>query len=233
MKRTTRIVTMCLSAGIAASLALGIAAAQQDKSKPAQPASTPAAKPGDKPAAKPAAAPHEMGMSPEDQKAMEEAAKPGPMHAMLNKSVGTWKAQCSMWMAPDAEPITSESTMTCASIMGGLFTQCQMSGEVPGMGTMSGMGIYGYDNVAKKFQATWVMSCGSGMMTGTGELQSDGSTINWTYNHTCPVRKKACTMREVEKITGPDTKTITTYMEDPASGKEYKAMEMTLTRQKK
>lgn len=230
MKRAKNVLAVCLAAGIVSGAAIGVASAQQDK-KASPPATTKPATPTAKPDAKAPA-----GMS-QDMKSMEEAmaaaATPGEMHKHLAKAVGSWKAQCTMWMAPDAEPIKSESTMTCKSIMNGLFMQCEMNGEVPGMGPMSGMGLYGYDTVAKKFQATWVTSCGSGMMVGTGEMQSDGSTVNWTYTHTCPIRQKACTMREVEKITGADTRTITTFMQDPVSGKEFKAMEMVLTRTSK
>lgn len=241
MKRAKTVLSVCLAAGIV----ICAASAQQDKSKtPATPApsATPAVKPpatpapstpNTPPAAKPGAAIPEMklppGWTPDDMKKMADAGTPGPMHAMLAKHVGTWKGQATMWMAPDTEGLKSEVTMTCVSLMDGRFTQVQMKGDTP-MGPMDGLALYGYDNVAKKFQSTWVTNCGTGMMTGTGELQSDGSTINWNYTSSCPIAQKACSMREIEKIVNENTISFQTFGADPKSGKEFKMYEVTLTR---
>lgn len=235
MKRAMSVLSVCMAAGI---MAAGVATAQQDKKPATPPTATPStpAKPSTPPAPATPAKPDMKlpgGMTPEAmQKAMEDAAKPTEMHKHLAKAEGNWKGESSMWMAPDAPAVKSECTMTCKTIMNGLFTQVTMSGEIPEMGKMEGMGIYGYDTVAKKFQSSWVMNCGSGMMIGTGEMASDGSTINWTYTYTCAIQKKACTMREVEKIIDANTRTITSYGPDPVTGKEFKMMEVTFTRQK-
>jgi hypothetical protein len=257
MKRVTNVLSVCMAAGIVCG-AIGIASAQQDKPKTptAAPATTPPATPGKTPATPakptPGAAPTtppaapgkpgapagmpEMklpaGWTSEDMQKMMEAGKPGPMHALLTKHAGTWKGQCTMWMAPDTEGVKTESTMTCTSIMDGRFTQVEMKGDSP-MGPMDGLALYGYDNVAKKFQSTWVMNCGTGMMTGTGELASDGSTINWNYTCSCPIAQKACSMRETEKFVSDDKITFTTVGADPKTGKEFKMMEATFTRTSK
>jgi hypothetical protein len=170
------------------------------------------------------------GMSEADMKACEEAGKPGPQHAQLAKSIGVWSGKNTMWMSADAEPMKSESTTTVTAMMDGRFTKCETTGEMPGMGPFSGFGIQGFDNVAQKFQATWIDSCGTGIMNGTGELSSDGKTMTWLYTFNCPITKKQMTMREIDKWTGKDTKTMEMYMTDHNTGKEFKMMEIALTR---
>ncbi len=101
---------------------------------------------------------------------------------------------------------------------------------MPGMGPFNGFGLYGFDNVSQKFQGVWIDNMGTGMMTGTGELSSDGKTLTWTYNYTCPMLKKPTTMREVDRITGKDTRTMEMFGTDPVTGKEYRMMEVLLTR---
>ena len=170
------------------------------------------------------------GWTAADMQACVEAGTPGENHAKLAECIGTWQGKNKMWMAPGTEPMMSESTTTISSMMDGRFTKCEVAGEIPGMGPFNGFGIYGYDNVSKKYQSTWIDNCGTAIMTGTGELSSDGKTMTWNYNYTCPITKKATTMREVDRTTGKDTKTMEMYTIDPKSGKEYKMMEVAMTR---
>ena len=170
------------------------------------------------------------GWTAEDMKACMVAGTPGEMHKHLAKGVGDWEGKGTMWMSPGAEPIKSESQLKGTSIMDGRYVKCEMSGECPLMGPMKGLGIYGYDNVGGKFQCTWIDNHGTGMMIGTGELSGDGKTINWTFTASCPITQKPTTMREVETITGPNTKTLEMFASDPKSGKEFKMMKLELTK---
>ncbi len=207
-------------AGLAA-LAGSIAIAQPAKeTRPAQP--------GAKPAAQPEAPP---GMSEADMKACAEAGTPGPQHEHLAKAVGVWSGKCKMWASPGTEPELSECAATFSSLMDGRFTKCEIEGEMPGMGPFHGVGIYGFDNVAQKFQSTWINSCGTGIMTGTGELSPDGKTLTWKFTYNCPITKKPAVLREIERRTGNDTMTLEVFGAEPHSGKEFKMMEIAYTRQ--
>ena len=212
MKRTTRFAIVAFSVFIAAaSLALA-----QSKDKKAAPAA-------DAPQLPP-------GWTQADMQACMEAGTPGPMHERLTQSVGVWTGKSTMWMTPGAEPVHSECTSTITSIMDGRFTRCEMAGEMPGMGPYNGFGLFGYDNVAKQFQSSWIGNCNTGIMKGVGELSSDGKTLTWVYTHTCPITKKPTTLREVERRTGRDAMTLETHGVDPKSGKEFKMMEINFTR---
>jgi hypothetical protein len=222
----------------AAAVMVSMAVAQPAKEtvKPSQPAHQPDKKPA-QPGEKPAHAPGQPGdqqlppgMTAEDMKAAMDAATPGPNHKWLAEAVGEWKGTCSMWMAPDTEPAKSEMTASIKTVMDGKFTICETKGDMPGMGAFYGHGMYGYDNVSKQFQSTWIDSMGTGMMMGTGKLAADKKSLTWEFTYHCPITKKACKMREIESRPDSNTTKLEMHGADPKTGKEFKMMEITMTR---
>jgi hypothetical protein len=170
------------------------------------------------------------GWTEADMQACVIAGTPGKMHEHLAKQVGTWKGNCTMWMAPGAEPVKSECASKVATIMDGRYTKMEFSGELPGMGPYSGLGISGFDNVSQKFVATWIDNHSTGIMTGTGELSPDGKTLTWNYTYSCPIAKKPVTMRQIDTMTSPTALTLEAFGPDPKSGKEFKMMKIELTK---
>ena len=170
------------------------------------------------------------GWTAEDMQACMVAGTPGKMHEHLAKGVGKWSGKTTMWMSPGGEPATGDCTSNVASIMDGRYIRVEMNGEMPGMGPYSGLGLYGFDNVSQKFVSTWIDNHSTGMGTGTGELSADGKKLSWKYTYNCPLTKKPTVMREIETITGPDTKTLEMFGTDPKSGKEFQMMKIEFTR---
>jgi hypothetical protein len=170
------------------------------------------------------------GWTPEDLQAMMTAATPGKMHELLTKDVGQWNGKTTMWMAPGAEPLNCEVTSTIKPMLDGRFTQCEVKGDMPGMGPFVTIGIMGFDNVSKKFVANWIDNHGTGMMNGTGELSKDGKTLTWKFTYNCPITKKPALMRQIETATGSNTKTLEVFGAEPKSGKEFKMMHIELTK---
>lgn len=216
--------------GLAAiSASLAFAQTQKDPAKkPTQPTPGTTAAPQNKPEHGEMQLP--PGWTEADMQTCMEAGTPGEMHQHLAKSAGVWHGKTTMWMVPGAEPMQSECTSTISVIMDGRFTKCETAGDMPGMGPFTGFGLYGFDNVSEQFQATWIDNCGTGMMTGTGQLSSDGKSMTWKYNTHCPLTKKLVTFRQVDRYTGPNSMTMEMHGVDPKSGKEYKMMEITFTR---
>lgn len=170
------------------------------------------------------------GMTEADMQACMAAATPGKMHEALQKDVGEWQGKTKMWMTPDAQPQMSECVTKVTSMMDGKFIKVESEGEMPGMGPFHGFGVYGFDNVSQKFQGTWIDNCGTGMMTGNGEMSSDGKTLTWSYTYNCPITKKSTTMRQVDTWTGADSKKMEMFAMDPKSNKEFKVCEISYTR---
>ena len=133
-------------------------------------------------------------------------------------------------LMPGAEPVKSECVSTITPMMDGRFVKCEIKGDMPGMGPFEGFGIYGFDNVSQKFVSSWIDNQGTGMMTGTGELSDDGKVMTWKFDFNCPLTKKASVMREVETVTGPNTKRFEMFGPDPKTGKEMKMMTIDFTK---
>lgn len=169
------------------------------------------------------------GWSVEEMQRCMIASMPGDNHKRLTESVGTWKGKSTMWMAPGAEPMVSDCTATVASILEGKFTKWEMTGEMAGMGKYLCLGTHGFDNVSKQFVGTWIDNHNTGIMTGVGELSSDGSAITWTYTANCPRTGKPVVLREVETTVG-NSKTFDTFALDPKTGKEFQLMKIELIR---
>jgi hypothetical protein len=170
------------------------------------------------------------GWTMEDMQSMMAASTPGEMQKRLTEDVGNWKCNTSMWMQPGSEPMTSEGTSIVTSLIGGRYIQVDMSGNMPGMGPYQGMGIYGYDNTKQEFVATWIDNHGTGIMTGTGELSEDGKSINWEFSGYCPINKKQIKMREIDTVTGPNSRKLEMFGPEPKTGEVYKMMVIELTR---
>ena len=164
------------------------------------------------------------GWTTEDMQACMIAGTPGKMHQELAKRNGNWVGKTKMWMAPGTDAMTGQCTAKIASYLDGRFSKIDVSGDMPGMGPFSGMGLNGYDNVTKKFVSTWVDNMSTGIMNGTGELSDDGKTLTWNFTMTCPIQKKAVSVRQVERLVDDDTMTLEMFGPDPKTGKEFKSM---------
>jgi len=172
------------------------------------------------------------GWTKEDFAAFIAAATPGKLHERLKQEVGVWHGKNTMWMAPGAPPIESESTSTVTPLFDGRFTRCEMKGEMPGMGPYDGLMISGYDNITQKFVSTWIDNFSTSIAQGEGELSKDGKTLTWTYTCNCPLTKKPVAMRQIETVTGPGKKTLEMFGAEPKTGKEFQMMRIELTKAK-
>jgi len=172
-----------------------------------------------------------------EMKQMMELAKPGENHKLLATMAGTWSYNITMWMAPGAPPSKSTGTGVRKAIMGGRYFTFEVTGkmQMPGAdGKMKdfefkGMSLEGYDNVKKKFVATWCDNMGTGIALSEGSY--DAATKTFTYNGDYEMMPGMKTkFREVIKVTDADHHSME-YYEDRGQG-EMKSMEITYTRKK-
>ncbi len=222
MSRRTR--SFVVAAGVVAAgtlagfLALAGAAAQ-----PSRDAKTPA------PAGQPELPP---GWTAEDMQACAAAGTPGTQHEHLARQVGVWHGKTRMWMAPGTDPAEGECTWTVTSILDGRYTRSELAGELPGLGSFTGYGVTGFDNVAQQFVGSWIDNHSTGIMSGVGELSSDGRALTWRYTYNCPITRKPAVVREVHTSTGHDTMAFEMFTTDPRSRKEFQCMQVEFTRAK-
>jgi Protein of unknown function (DUF1579) len=162
-------------------------------------------------------------------KAMMEYATPGPAQKAMQGMVGTWDTAVTFYMDP-SKPQQSKGTSTYTSLMDGRYLQEAVEGDFNGM-PFHGLGIYGYDNLTKKYVTTWVDNMGTGIMNGTGESKDGGKTIEYNSRGSDPMTGKEQNYRSVMHNISPDQSHFEMYGPGP-DGKEMKMMEITYTRRK-
>lgn len=118
---------------------------------------------------------------------MQELATPGPQHRLLNAFCGTWAAEAKFWMDPQQkEPDTSKGVMTVMQMLNNHYIHGEYKGsfsvpiadgkmqEMPFNGHM----IRGYSVADKQYQSVWVDSESTAILYSTGQVGSDGKSID-------------------------------------------------------
>jgi hypothetical protein len=161
----------------------------------------------------------------------QEPPKPGDAHKELKSEVGTWDADVSMWMSPEAEPMKSKAVET-NEMFGDFWLMSKFEGDFGGM-KFKGHSMLGYDPHKKKYVGTWVDTLSPFLMTMEGEYDESthtstmiGTGTNWETGK--PEKSKMTTV-----YSSDDEKTFTMYMADPnAEGEWIKHMEIKYKRRK-
>jgi Protein of unknown function (DUF1579) len=184
-----------------------------------------------------AAAPSGQPNMQEMMKQMMEMSKLNENHKLLADLDGNWNYTIRFWMNPDpnAPPQQSKGTATRKSVMGGRYVMMDVSGkmQMPGEdGKMKdmqfkGMGVEGYDNVKKKFVASWIDNMGTGIQFSDGTYDPATKTLTYTSEME-PMPGMKMPVREVIKIADNNHMTLEWY--ENHGGQEKKTMEINYTR---
>jgi hypothetical protein len=184
-----------------------------------------------------AAAPSGQPNMQEMMKQMTEMSKLNENHKLLTDLDGNWNYTIKFWMNPDpnAPPQQSKGTATRKSVMGGRYVMMDVSGkmQMPGEdGKMKdmqfkGMGVEGYDNVKKKFVASWIDNMGTGIQFSDGTYDPATKTLTYTSEME-PVPGMKTPVREVIKVADNNHMTLEWY--ENHGGQEKKTMEINYTR---
>lgn len=163
---------------------------------------------------------------------MMEYGTPGEMQKMLAASNGTWTGDVKMWMHDGDSAQHSTTTAVNTMIMGGRYQMSKHSGNMMGM-PFEGQSIVGYDNALKKFVSTWVDNMGTGimMMEGNWDAATKSMTLTGSMPDVCRPGK-TCSLREVFTMVDDNTQHMEMYGPDSKTGKEFKTMEIVMTRKK-
>lgn len=163
----------------------------------------------------------------EQMKAWLAAAAPGPHHKHYTDLVGKWDTHVTSWLAPGSEPMTSTGTCEYEMILGGRYLLQTMHGSMMGM-PFEGMGLSGYDNIAKKHTAMWVDNMSTQILYSEGECKD-----NCTYEEQRTSMREPggaeVPMRMVTRIIDKNKHVFEYYVIGP-DGSEFKSMEIVYTR---
>ncbi len=166
----------------------------------------------------------------ESMKAWVEFMTPGENHKWLAGRVGDWEIATTHWVQPDAPPIESTMNATYEAVLGARYlAQTVHDMDYSGM-TFGAKGFIGYDNAQEIFVSSWIDSFGTGIATGRGTKNEDGS-IDWAWKMTDPISASEMDVRAVEKVISDDEFEITMYYLMP-DGSEVKSMVQKARRKK-
>jgi hypothetical protein len=124
---------------------------------------------------KPKKAPNDAAMVA----AMEKAMNPGEGQKRLEFMVGTFDVKIRTWVDPSKPPIESTATSVATWVLGNRYVQQMLSGHVGGE-PWNGIVYAGFDNISKKYVATYMDSGSTGMDWFTGAMDADGKAAKMT-----------------------------------------------------
>ena len=147
-----------------------------------------------------------MEMDPEMAAAFADwvaLGTPGKQHAAMERFLGEWSAEISMFMGGPGTPAsnTMSGLATFDWMMDGRWLRLRYEGDGMLPGTrFQGFGLMGYDNFKKQYVDIWVDDMTTTMMINRGNVAPDGNT--WAFF-----------ARMDEPMTGEIDKTIRTLYE--------------------
>lgn len=162
------------------------------------------------------------------QAMMEQMGKTGPEHAVLKQAIGEWTIEESAWMDPAQPPMKTQYRCVFTEVLGGKWVRQEVTGEFMGQ-PYQGLGMAGYDTLAKRYVSTWHDSMSTATMLIKGESTDGGKTI--VYKGTmenCPMTAGPMDMKGVLSFDSADRMTFS--MAGIVDGKERKMFEMVYTR---
>ena len=117
-------------------------------------------------------------MSAEEQAMMaawQAAGTPGPEHAKLAATAGTFKVTAKSWHQPGGEPEVSEGTAVRTMTLAGRVLEERFTGSMMGA-PFEGLGRTGYDNVTDTYWSTWTDNMMTALILFKGTMGDDGSS---------------------------------------------------------
>jgi hypothetical protein len=172
--------------------------------------------------------PHKAEAAP-DAHQTADATKPGPEQEFLAKRAGEYTRTIKFVVQPNADANASSGTSKISVALGGRFIVEENNDTVFGR-PVSGTRIYGFNNIAKQYEAVSMYTGSTAMIYLTGTSSDGGKTIDLTgvtqnlRGEKIPIHSM---IRQVD-----DNQFVVTLMSAGADGKEAAFQETTYTRKK-
>ena len=167
--------------------------------------------------------------TPEEMKKWMDYMTPSDVHKMIAQSDGKWNEEIQMWMDPNAPAQSMTASCVNTMILGGRYQESIHMGSFNGM-PFEGHSTTGWDNARKIMFATWIDNMGTGLTYMEGTWNEASKTVDMKGKMTDAMTGNITDIRETLHFVDDNTQIMTQYgMKD---GKEYKTMEIKLTRAK-
>lgn len=168
-----------------------------------------------------------------------KTTQPNEKHKYLEQFAGEWDTTMRLFFGPGAPASESRGTSSMKLIHGGRFLKQESTGtmklpkpdgtmmETP----MNGLGLTGYDNNRKLYTIAWTDSMSTGILTGTGSLSPDGSTMTvFGTMDELMTGEMGKTVKYVTRIVSPDKHVFEIH--EVLYGEPFKVVEIEYNRKK-
>lgn len=142
-----------------------------------------------------------------------EMPKPGSEHQWLQKFVGNWESEMSIFMEPGKPPLKAKGTET-ARMIGGFWIVDEGKSEMMGA-PFNFVLTLGYDPEKKKYVGTWVDSMSSYLWKYEGSVDAAGKVLTLESQGPCPKEPgRLVTFKEVTEFKSDDHRIFTSSMQE-------------------
>ena len=167
-------------------------------------------------------------MDPAAMDAFIAAVSPGESHQYLERYVGEWSYEQSMWSNPTQPAIKTSGVSTKSMIMGDRYLQEEMHGEMMGQ-PFHGLAVTGYDNLERVLRSTWIDNFSTGIVVSEGKLVGDAGGHILRSEYMNPMNGESEKIRMVTRYIDEDNHIFEYYVTTP-SGQEFRQMVIEYTR---
>lgn len=157
---------------------------------------------------------------------MAAMGMPGAEHKKLDPLVGSWNYAAKMFFGPT--PTESKGSVERKWTMGGrvLVEEYKAPADKP---PFEGIGWMGYDNMQKKYWASWIDNMSTGNMNLSGSVDPSGKVFTMLGEGWDPMANKMAKQKHMLTIKDDKTHTIQMYGTGP-DGKDMLLFDMTCTK---
>ena len=158
----------------------------------------------------------------------QKAATPGDQQKVLENFVGNWTSHVRMQLDPSKPAEESHGTAEGRMVLGGRFVHVVHKGTMMGQ-PFEGMMLSGYDNIAKKYVATWVDNMSTTIVRYDGSYDKNTKKLMMGTQYIDPMTWKPTRSRSVTTFISPASWTYEDFVPGPY-GKERVVMTITFTK---
>ncbi len=163
-------------------------------------------------------------------RAMDKAMTPGEYQKRLEPMIGSFNVRVLIWVDPGKPPIESTASAVSTWVLGNRFVQTMLVGG-PSDDAFNAIGYIGYDNAAKKYQASWMDDGSTALTLYTGGFNADGKSATMKASVVNSSTGKA-TPLELRMALGADGGHVAQLWGQGFGTKMFKMMELQYTRTK-
>ena len=103
---------------------------------------------------------------------------PSEMHYRMAKRAGEHETVSKLTL-PDGKAVETKGTAKITAVLGGRFLQEEGTGTLLG-NPVSTLKLVGYNDAAGQFEAVWLYTGSTAMMTMTGKAKDDNKTVEFS-----------------------------------------------------